>query len=170
MDLFDYIIRVNAESSESAGVQYGIVADVNDPLNLQRVQVYDQAKGGKFKSDWLMRGLPYTGFSPPVPKLGDLVVFGYIGNDPHLGCYFGLIVNLENKPVGSDTDLTIALGGTEVAIKIDGSVKVRARGPVSIDSETEIALTAPSVTIAGKQVATVGATDSRGDTLVTKGW
>jgi hypothetical protein len=193
MKLFDHIIQANAESSDIQGIMYGIVADIKDPLKLQRVQVYDQSKGGEYKSDWLMRGLPFTSFSPPMPKVGDLVIFGYIMGDPHHGCYLGVVVNNVNKPVGDDKDFTIVLGGATVSIKAStGDVKVETTGKVDVKGKTvtieateqlkflspkvvydspDVDLGAPtSVKISGKQVVTLTATDNRGDTLVSKGW
>ena len=193
MDIFDHIIKANTESSDIHGLQYGIVADTRDPLGLQRVQVYDQTKGGQYKSDWLIRGLPFTSFSPPVPKLGELVIFGYILGDPHHGCYLGLVVNNNNKPVGSDNDFTITLGSAKVVIEATtGNVTVTTGGnvavkgtQVTIEATTNLVLKSPTVTyqagsidmgnpsnllMSGKAIATIGAVDSRGDTLVTKGY
>ena len=193
MDLFDQIIKANTESSDVPGILYGIVADVSDPLKLQRVQVYDQAKGGIYKSDWMMRGLPFTQFSPPVPKVGDLVIFGYIMGDPHQGCYLGLVVNNVNKPVGGDKDFTIVLGGAKVVIEASsGNVTVTTSGNVavkganiSIEATNSLTIKSPAVTydsatismgnpgsltVAGKAITTVGAMDTRGDSLTTKGY
>lgn len=169
MQLFDSLLKANTESSGLSGLQYGIVASTDDPLNLQRVQVYDQAKGGQYKSDWLMRGLPFGNFSPPMPAAGELVVFGYIDDNPHKGCYLGLIVNNQNKPVGPDSDLTLLLGGTRIAVKLDGTVVIEAQGKVSITAP-EIAFSTQLATIGGKDIATVGAVDSAGHTLVQRGW
>lgn len=193
MDIFDHIIRANTESSDINGLQYGIVADVRDPLGLQRVQVYDQSKGGQYKSDWLMRGLPFTSFSPPIPKLNDLVIFGYIMGDPHHGCYLGLVVNNVNKPVGADSDFTISLGGAKVTIEAKtGDVTVTTSGNVSVkgakvtlEATDTLTIKSPTVTyqstsvnmgnpssftVSGKDVTTVGAVDNRGDILTSKGY
>ena len=193
MDIFDHIIRANTESSDVPGLQYGIVADIRDPLGLQRVQVYDQTKGGQYKSDWMMRGLPFTSFSPPIPKLGDLVIFGYIMGDPHHGCYLGLVVNNVNKPVGSNDDFTIVLGSAKITITAStGDVTVITGGnvavkgaKVTIEATDSLVIKSPTVsyqsatismgnpgslTVAGKDLSTVGAVDNRGDTLVSKGY
>ena len=192
MELFDTILKAGANTGDMLGIQYGIVADVKDPLKLQRIQVYDQAKGGKFKSDWLIRGLPFTSFTPPVPKLGDLVVFGYILGDPHQGCYLGCGVNQVNKPVGGDNDLTVVLGGVTVSISSTGNVAVSGAKVVDIQSTTvninttgTLTLKANKVTfdspdidfgstgslkVAGKQVATIGAVDNAGNVITSRGW
>jgi phage baseplate assembly protein gpV len=193
VDLFDSILAAQGDSGNMQGLQYGIVAAVDDPLKLQRIQVFDQAKGGRHKSGWLMRGLPFTAFSPPVPKVNDLVIFGYILGDPHYGCYLGCVVNNNNKPVGSDSDLTITLGSAKISIEAatgnvsvttkgdivattsDGSVTVKGK-VITIEGES-ITLKAPSISfdgstvqLKGKDVAVVGSTDSQGDTISNKGY
>ena len=137
MELFDQIIaNSNRNDGDIQGLQYGIVADVRDPLKLQRVQVYDQAKGGQYKSDWLLRCLPFTSYSPPIPAVGDLVIFGYISGNPHNGCYLGLGVNQNNSPVGADPDLTIVLGSTKLSIAAaTGHVSVSTDGNISVLTE-----------------------------------
>jgi hypothetical protein len=199
MEMFDGILAGSKPTGDLLGIQYGLVADTKDPLGLQRIQVYDQAKGGKHKSDWLIRGLPFTSFSPPVPKVGDLVVFGYILGDPHHGCYFGCAVNNVNRPVGSEDDFTIVLGGVTVSLTTQGIVGIKGAKEVNIESTKvtvkttgDLSLEAKDLTIkadtvkftcpdtdfgaasslkvSGKQIATVGAPDGRGDVLTDKGW
>ena len=184
-ELFDTIIKATADSGNIQGLQYGIIADIDDPLKLQRIQVYDQAKGGKFKSGWLMRGLPFTNFSPPVPKIGDLAIFGYIMGDPHHGCYLGVVVNKSNKPVGDDRDFTIHLGSAKVSIHAStGDVTVETEGNVKLKGK-EILLEGDKVTfnspdinlgnpgsakLAGKSLVVEGAKDTDNDTIIDKGW
>jgi hypothetical protein len=183
-NLFQAVMNANAPKEEQDSWQFGIVADNKDPLKLGRLQVYDQAKGGKYKSSWLFRALPFTSFTPPVPKVGDLVCFGYIDGNPHQGCYSGVIVNNINAAVGGDNDFTIVLGGAKVVITSTGSVSVtnakevtveattvniKASGSLNLEAST-ISMTAGTATLAGKDIAVKGAVDSRGDSLVTKGW
>lgn len=183
--IFDSILAANSDTGNLLGIQYGIVAATDDPLTLGRVQVYDQAKGGKHKSDWLIRGLPFTSFSPPIPAVGDLVVFGYILGDPHHGCYLGMAVNQVNKPVGAPEDFTIVLGKTTVKITLQGIVsvdgakevkvtstdKITVKSPlVTIDSPSVVFSNTTSATIGGKQIATVTAPVSGGGTVIDKGW
>lgn len=199
MQMFDHLIDAGKPTGDLLGIQYGIVADNVDPLKLQRVQVYDQAKGGRHRSDWLMRGLPFTSFSPPVPKIGDLVIFGYIMGDPHHGCYLGCVVNNVNRPVGADTDLTVVLGVVTVSLDTKGIVNIKGAKEVNVESvkvtvKTTGALSleadaltikantvtydCPSINlgnptsakIAGKNLLTEGAVDTRGDTVNIKGW
>jgi phage gp45-like len=215
MELWDNIIKSNTPDGRILGLSLGVVASTDDPLGIQRLQVYDNAKGGKYLSDWLFRALPYTSYSPPVPKLGDLVIIGYINGDPHKGCYLGVVVNQKNKPVGSNNDLTIVLGTTTIKlsasgdisidgaaninitnssnvvvnstnITINGSQKVEMNAPdIKLKATSGITLEAPSLalktplvdtnsigtfSLGGQRVAVVGATDSRGDTIVSPGW
>lgn len=182
--IFDAILAANKPTGTIDTWQYGIVAKNTDPLKLGRVQVYDQAKGGKHLSDWLMRALPFSSFTPPVPKAGDLVLFGYINGDPHTGCYSGVVVNNVNPAVGSDQDITVVLGNTKVTITKDNKVNVTGAAEVNISSTKvtltttqELTITTPVLTINssnaklnGKDLTTIGAMDTRGDTLVTKGY
>lgn len=215
MDLFADLVRANMPTGTIDGISFGLVANVTDPLKLQRLQVYDMTKGGQHTSDWLFRLLPYTSYSPPVPQLNDLVVVGYIDGNPHKGCYLGVVVNNKNKPVGSDSDLTLILGNAKIELLIDGtmiatglkSATVEARERVSVRAGTEAVLEAPQVTVkatnsatieapqlalkasgqltlesatialqttnakvAGKDITAVGGRDSRGDTIVDKGY
>lgn len=207
MEIWDHIVEAGKPSGDILGIQYGIVADNQDPLKLQRVQVYDQAKGGKHKSDWLIRGLPFTSFSPPVPKIGDLVSFGYIMGNPHHGCYIGCAVNNVNRPVGADDSITVVLGGVKVSIDPVGNVRVsgaklieikdtqevniattklvvKTTGDLSLEGKDikikgetitydvpDINFGAPSsAKISGKQVVTLTGVDTRGDTMVDRGW
>lgn len=199
MEFFEQIIAANRPTGEMLGLQWGIVASTDDPLGLQRVQVYDQAKGGQHRSDWLIRGLPFTQFSPPIPKVGELVVFGYIAGNPHHGCYLGLAVNQNNKPVGADSDLTVVLGDVKLSVTIGGDVTLTGANSVMVDCQSltakastatvestgnmtlkaqQLTIDSPQVTfsntsslsVGGQQIATIGAVDTQGHTLTTKGW
>ena len=144
MDMFADIIKANQPSGLIQGISIGVVSDVADPLSMQRVQVQDMTKGSKSESDWLFRLLPFTSYSPPVPKVNDLVVIGYIDGNPHKGCYLGVIVNQNNKPVGGNDDLTIVLGGATVKLTSSGvltavgvaSATIESIGDVKVKSQT----------------------------------
>jgi phage baseplate assembly protein gpV len=142
MEMFDQLLAATKDTGDILGLQYGIVADTRDPYNLNRIQVYDQAKGGKHKSGWLMRGLPNTDFSPPIPQVNELVVFGYIGGDPHHGCYLGLVVNNNNKPVGKATDWTLLLGGTKLEILADGAFRLTGSNEIVINGAKSVTIEA----------------------------
>lgn len=184
MEMFDAILAANKPTGEIDGWQFGVVADNSDPLNFGRVQVYDQAKGGKYKSDWLFRALPFSSFTPPVPKVGDLVSFGYINGNPHHGCYSGVVCNTVNPMVGSPTDITVVLGGAKVVMDSQGNVKVTGAKDVTVEATTvklkasqtltlqasNIVLDTSNAKIAGKDIAAVGALDNGGDILINKGY
>lgn len=192
MDIFKSLLVDTIESSDSQGVQYAIVADASDPLGLQRVRVYDSSKGGQYVSDWLLRVLPYTSYSPPIPKVGELVLISYILGDPHKGVYLGLVVNSNNRPVGGDDSLTVSLGGATVSITANGDVSVETTGKATIKAQdiqaeatgsiklkaATLEVDCPDVSyvnttsfkVAGKQVVTLLGRDSNNDTIVVKGW
>jgi hypothetical protein len=156
MELFEAIAQANRNNmGRIQGCQYAIVSDNQDPLGLGRVQAYEPAKGAKSSTDWLFRILPMYGLTPPVPRVGDTVLIGYVDADPHKGVYWGLVVNAVNPPVGQANNLTVNIGTTLIAITPDGQIDISG---------------VTSVAINGKQVATLGAKDSRNDTLVEKGW
>jgi phage gp45-like len=149
MELWDNIIKSNTPDGRILGLSLGVVANTDDPLGIQRLQVYDNAKGGKYLSDWLFRALPYTSYSPPVPKLGDLVVIGYINGDPHKGCYLGVVVNQKNKPVGSNDDLTVVLGSTTIKLNASGDVSINGATNINITNSTNVLVSSTNVTING---------------------
>lgn len=156
MELFNAITKANRSlQGRVQGIQYGIVASVDDPLGLGRIQCLDAAKGGKSLTDWLHRVLPFPGYSAPLPQPGQTVLIGYIDGDPHQGIYWGVLQNLVNPVINQGDNLVITVGSVTLQISPDGSVDLS-----GVDR----------VTINGKQVTTLGAKDSDGDTLVQKGW
>lgn len=185
MQFFDDLISATTPNGTITGVSLGIVANTDDPEQMQRIQVYDMTKGGTYVSDWMFRLLPFTQFSPPLPKLNDLVLVGYINGDPHQGCYLGLMVNKKNVPVGANNDFTIVVGGTKISLTLAGDVAVEGAKSVSINASDKVTVESAelvfkagsvdfqdcsSFKVGGKQVATLGAKDNTGDTIVTKGW
>lgn len=161
MDFFDHLLAAKQTSEQLQGLVggyhgtlLGVVTDTADPLKLGRVRVTLPSKGAKSESDWLLKGTPCYGLSLPLPSIGDTVEVCFINGDPHKGLYSGLIHNQVN-PYGPSDRLVFKLGQTTVDIGPDGSV---AFSGVS------------SFTINGKEVAVVGADDSRGDSLITKGY
>lgn len=178
MGLFnDLTIMNQGLNGRVQGIQWGIVADTDDPLELDRIQVLDASKGGKSKSDWLVRVLPFPSISPPLPEIGDTVLISYVEGDPHNGTYLGIPQNNTNPNLHNRTDLVMKVGSTQVAITPEGAVTIDATD-VTINAENVVFNTgdfaiagASSVTINGKQVTTLGAADSDdGDVLVSKGW
>jgi len=80
----------------TSALQFAIVTDVEDPLNLRRIKCTTESKGGLTATDWLMpvKVLPY--FDPPIPPVGSSVLIAFIDNDPHDGCYLGSTINKTN--------------------------------------------------------------------------
>lgn len=175
-NLFDDLIAANRPSGLIQGLSFALVAAVDDPLGIQRVQVLDTSKGGIHKTDWLFRALPFTQYSPPVPRVNDLVVIGYINGNPHQGCYLGVVVNNNNKPVGGNSDLTVFLGGAKITLDASGNlnalglqqvrlecakdIEATAAGKatltapmVLIKSSTQITIDSPQITVAASQIA-----------------
>lgn len=190
MDLFKDLVKANTSDGRVNGVLLALVADVNDPLKLQRIQAYDQTKGGQSTTDWLFRCLPHTQYNPPVPKVGDCVIISFIDGDPHKGVYLGVITNQVNPAVGSDSDLTMVLGGVTVTLDPEGRASVKGAKEVTIQTDRvtiyskeatigadsfnisadKVTYSCQSFKVNGKEVVTVGATDTRGDTIVYRGW
>lgn len=193
MRLFEDLVRAQAATGRINGISLGIVSRTDDPEKLQRVQVRDMSKGGESESDWLYRLLPYNQYTPPIPLVGDLVVLGYIDGNPHQGVYLGVIHNSKNTPLGELPDFDMAIGGvsltltkagkltarglTAIDIECTGAAKVQAGGAITLKAPS-ITLDSPSinftgssdVSINGKQIATVGAPDNRGDVITSRGW
>jgi Type VI secretion system/phage-baseplate injector OB domain len=155
-DLFASIAKANSDSQGRVrGAQYAIVADIDDPLNLNRIKVLEPAKGARSTSDWLFSISPLFGLSLPVPPIGTTVLVSYIDGNPHHGVYLGAVVNIKNKPSSDRNVLRLALGDLVVTLTPEGALDFNG---------------VTSFTINGKEVATVGAKDSRNDTLTTKGY
>ena len=156
MELFEAIVKANQGlQGRVQGIQYGIVSSIEEPLGFGRVQCFDASKGGKSTTDWLFRVLPMPGFSPPLPSVGHTVLLGFIDGDPHKGCYFGNIQNAVNPTLNSGQDLVMTIGNTTITITPEGAINI---------------IGVSSVTINGKEVATIGALDTGNDTLTTRGW
>lgn len=134
------------------GLQLGICYDTSDPLQLGRIRVLEPSKGAKTYSDWLYRYQPFSNLSTPVPTPGSTVVYMYVDGDPHEGLYLGVIHNKLNPVTSEEFKLNVG----NVSIEITGST-------LNISGVTD-------VTINDKSISVVGAKDTRGDTLVTKGW
>lgn len=171
MEIFDAILKANQGlQGRVQGIQYGIVSDTKDPLRLGRIQVFDAAKGGKSTTDWLIRVLPFPGFSPPLPLVGDTVLIGYIDGNPHDGIYFGSLQNAINPVINQGDDLVIQVGQVKVTIKPSGELALEGVTTLNTSVDTVAFTDVSSFTINGKEVLTIGSVDTRGDTNNTKGW
>lgn len=154
-----------------SALKWAIVSDNQDPMQLGRIQVLEPAKGAKSASDWLICITPYSGLTLPVPKPNDTVLVGYIDDDAHKGVYFGCLTNQINPPQTQDiTALVLTVGKLTIELTPEGTLTIQGVTNLSIDGQNVSLTNVSSFTINGKSVATVGARDSRNDTLVTKGW
>lgn len=167
-------------------LQWGVVSNVDDELGLGRIKVRYESKDSSQESDWLSAALPFSNMNYPVAQLlGHPVIFGYVGGTPSNGVYFGCLQYLRNPVIDKDSfvfylgqsllqinpgfsriqcqDSSLTLLPDTTVIKVDGLTITIKDKLISVDG-------VDSFTVAGKQVATVGATDSDGDKLVLKGW
>jgi Type VI secretion system/phage-baseplate injector OB domain len=83
-------------NGRSPFTQFGIVTNNEDPTGKRRVRVTLQSKGGQTETDWLYRVLDCPYDDPPLPRLGQTVMVGFIEGDPHSGVYGGIITNEPN--------------------------------------------------------------------------
>lgn len=171
-------------------IPYPVLAVVTnnvDPASRRRIQVSDPAKPD-LNSDWLRRVNPFPFIDPPVPKVGQTVLCFFVGGDELKGWYLS-VTNDTNPPHDKQNpiedlslrvpkNLTVHFGetakitcdsGVEILIDTDGKVSIKA-SELAIDAPTVAFNNASSVSINGKQVATVGAPDTRGDNLTGRGW
>lgn len=157
MQLFDAISKALVDPTEGRmiGTSLGIVTATDDPLELHRIKVTTGDKGGLTESYWVYATCYAPGVTLPPPKLGDTVILGYLDGNPHQPVYLGLLHNTVNPPAQVD--------GIVFDLGLEQTMTFRVGGNVMVFSKT-------GITINSRQVAVVGATDSRGDTLVTKGW
>lgn len=146
-------------------------------MSLGRIKAAIANHGGRSESDWLSRAIPFPGASFPVPKLNDTVCIIYKDGDPHQGFYLGVVQNLIN-PAGDIDSLildipkdTIASSQENLTVIAGESISfICGNVQIKIQNGTIDITGASSVTINGKEIATIGAKDTRNDTLITKGW
>lgn len=137
--------------SRVPSLTYGVVIDTNDPEGLRRLRckVPNQGTG---LTDWLYYITP-LGIFPALPEVGTTVLIGYIDGSVHNGAVIG-IVNNTLHTVNTVSNTVIRNGDSTIELLEDGTINI----------------TAKNVTINGKSITTVGARDSRNDTIVTKGY
>ena len=80
------------------GLTLAVVADVQDPLELNRIRVFLPSKGTKTTSDWLSRLTPSSAISVPLVQPGDTVVVGFLDGSPNTGVYLGVLNNIISPP------------------------------------------------------------------------
>lgn len=143
------------------GLQLGIVTQrlPDDPYH--RIKATVAALGAKFETDWLLHVTPAYGVSFPAPNPGDTVVILYEDGDTHKGYYLGLLLNAVNPGTSPDV-LTVNVGNSALQMSKD-AIALSVGG-------TALVISDGSVTVNGQEVTTLGAEDTRGDTLINKGW
>lgn len=86
------------------GLQIGVVTDNQDPLNLRRIKVAPQSKGGVATSEWLGHCNPDPGRDAPIPLIGSTVYYQFLDGDPHDGVWIGVTHNDTNPPDSLQSD------------------------------------------------------------------
>ncbi|MBE9178665.1 hypothetical protein IQ268_08845 [Oculatella sp. LEGE 06141] len=167
----------------------GIVTRNDDPLGKRRIKCTLQHTGGKVETDWLWRSTNSHSDDPQIPKPGMTVEVRFINGDPHQGIYGGVITNLPNPeresddPINDDArtiegDRVLKIGKDDIltvgetqTIEVGKSLTIKAGERIKLQvGGYTLELTSSGVTINGKDVATIGAVDSDGDVLETRGY
>lgn len=156
-----------------------IVTNNADPQGDRRIKV-TQPGAPTLETDWIRRLQPSPYIDPPLPPVGSTVLVLSIDGDTTNGWYLQC-VNQTNPPLAkadpiSDHhqrvpgDQSINVGST-FTLTVDGGASITVGpGNVVTVSASEILVDTTSFMIKGKQIATVGAVDSQGHALVSKGW
>ncbi|BAZ39398.1 hypothetical protein NIES4101_53510 [Calothrix sp. NIES-4101] len=108
--------QLNELTHRTYGLQIGVVTDNRDPLNLRRIKVAPQSKGGAYTSEWLMHCNPDPQRDAPLPPVGSTVFYQFLDGDPHDGVWLGIAHNQTNPSDPLQTDPTI-----DSAIEIPGN-------------------------------------------------
>lgn len=136
---------------------------------LGRAKVALPASGGKSTSPWLWKSTQANGLTFPQYTLGDTLLYGYVDGDPHKGVQIAIVQNSVNPPSPLD-QYTLVKGDCEIVITDDMLQLTVGDAVVKITNGTVELSGLTSFKINGKEVATVGAGDSRGDHLTSRGW
>jgi uncharacterized protein involved in type VI secretion and phage assembly len=148
--------QVDPMAGRVLGSVLGIVTDNDDPMGFNRIKVTTGDKGGLSETYWVMCIGAGTGITLPRPLIGSTVVIGYLNGDPHLPVYLGVLHNGLNVPQATDS----------VVFEVDenkGSIVFKV-------GTTQVVISGEGVSINGKQVAVLGAKDTRNDTLISRGY
>lgn len=174
-----------------------IVTNNVDPEKRRRIKVSDPAAPG-LDTDWLRRATDSPFTDPPLPPIGSTVLVLFVDGDVTNGWYLSctndanppqakpnLVDDLysvvpgsvnershEHRVIDVGESLTLRTdSGASIKLTASGNVEIRSAGGALLTlAGSEIKSDAASITAGGKQVATITATDTRGDQLVTKGW
>ncbi len=198
MEIFKALVAAqsaNKLTTELEGRSFGcslaVVADIEDPLKIGRIRVMLASKGAKTLTDWLFRLTSSKLVSVPLVDIGDTVVVSFINGDPNSGVYLGVLNNSPQPPdkptytVSNNNQTRIEQTPEKLTVYVGKSVVTISDGNITLDTGqgslnlagdsmainfSTVSLNASSVTINGKSVATTSAKDTRGDSLITRGW
>jgi hypothetical protein len=152
-------------------IPYPILATVSRHLPDRKITVADPANPS-IESAPLNRLLHDPNNDPPMPLVGSTVMVFYVDGLPTNGWYI-CCQNAVNPPLSKEDQVedhtkfvskVFYLRSEESILLNVGSVMF------SISSDSVEITGATNVKINGKQVATIGAVDDDGDTLISKGW
>jgi hypothetical protein len=165
--MFSDLVRKPQPSSRLDSVLFAPIRYVDEATGA--VQVSLAHTGGKSLSAPLWRLTGANGLTLPAYRVGDTLAFSYLNGNPNTGVQLGIVQNAINPPAQTDRltykledslveitneSITLTVGQSQLILK-DGSVELKA---------------ITSFKVNGKEVATVGAKDSDGDTVTSKGW
>lgn len=164
-----------------------VVANIDDPLEMRRIKVISPVNPN-LETDWIRRLDITNQLDAPLPKIGQTVIVFSIDGVLTNGWYL-TVINATNKPLdkedaAKDFQLesegrykVVAENTIELLSNSGATIKIEPSGQIEISTSETIKLLANSIeletnsaTINGSAIATVGAIDSRGDVLVSKGW
>lgn len=143
------------------------IREVDEATGLVRVSL--PSAGGKSLSNWLWRLTGANGLTLPRYSVGDTLVYGMADDSPNTGFQLGIVQNNINPPSTTDR-YTVLIGDTSVVIT-ESQIQMSVKNTVITIKDGEIGISGvSSFKVNGQQVATVGATDTHGDTVTGKGW
>ncbi|MDZ7922499.1 MAG: phage baseplate assembly protein V [Marinagarivorans sp.] len=173
-----------------------VVTRNDDPAKLRRLRATAPTAPG-IETDWLRRINTQPSHDAPLPKIGQTILVFSVEGDP-LNGWWMLCSNAPNPPLPkanpqldlqsivegeqverTDGDRTVNVGaslilkndaGASITLAANGSIIIEDAGGNRLSLDGTIAFATASLSIAGKQIATVGAVDSDGEALVSKGW
>lgn len=164
-----------------------VVANIDDPLEMRRIKVISPSNPN-LETEWIRRLDITNKLDAPLPKVGQTVIVFSIDGVLTNGWWL-TVINATNKPLEKDSAAldfqlesegkykVVAENTIELLSNSGAVIKIEPSGHIEISTSENLSIVASSIeletssaTINGSQIATVGAVDTRGDTLVLKGW
>lgn len=151
----------------ASGIQIAPISYVDEASGLVKVAL--PSSGGKSESPFLWRTTVANNLTFPRYVVGDTLVYGYIDNNPNLGVQLGIVQNAVNPP-GELDKLSYYLGASSIVVS-ESAIELKVGScTLKLTSEGLELIGATEFKVNGQSVATVGAVDSDGEHLVSKGW